>query len=101
MLSTPRHLKTWQETRVRREAKIMKETFRGSKCQRYHYFSISFDETLFAGLVSHSHLDPEVKQSLQSEFVIGRKLGDEDGEREKKTPTFFCTLIKAWPRVGK
>lgn len=64
----------------------MKESFRGSKCQRRHYVSISFDETPFlAGLVSHSQLDPEVKHSRQSEFVIGRKAGDEDGGENKQT----------------
>lgn len=41
--------------------KRVKETFRGPKCQRYHYLFISLDESHLAGLVSHSQWDPEVK----------------------------------------
>lgn len=44
----------------RKIRKIVEETFRGPECQRYHYLSISLNETHLAGLVSHSQWDPEV-----------------------------------------
>lgn len=45
----------------RKRRKRVEETFRGPKCQGYHYLSISLDETHLAGLVSHCQWDPEVK----------------------------------------
>lgn len=50
-------LRTWKEEEKK------KKTFRGPKCHRYHYLSISLDETHLAGLVSLSQWDPEVKRA--------------------------------------
>lgn len=69
----------------RKRRKWVEETFRGPKCQRYHYLSISLDETHLAGLGSHSQWDPEVKgasdQDEQAAVGCRQPVDEEEEER--------------------